>query len=81
MCICMCICMCIYIYIYIYIYISCYLAVPRPTLGHSWGDSLPDLMLITALLLIQPEGHQEPRNEVGSLSSAKRLVGFELGTF
>ena len=27
------------------------------------------------------EGHQEPRNEVGSLSLAERLVGFEPGTF
>ena len=28
-----------------------------------------------------PEGHREPRNEVGSLSPAKRLVGFEAGVF
>ena len=37
-------------------------------------------MLITAFLLIRPEGHREPRNEVGSLSLAERLVGFEPGT-
>ena len=57
-----------------------YLAVPRPTLGHFWGDSLPNPMLITAFLLIRPEGHREPRNEVGSLSPAERVVGFEPGS-
>ena len=31
-------------------FLSCYLAVPRPTLGHYWMDSLPLLMLITAFL-------------------------------
>ena len=38
-------------------------------------------MLITAFLHIRPEGHREPRNEVGSLSPAEHLVGFEWGTF
>ena len=38
-------------------------------------------MLITAFVNIRPEGYWEPRNEVGILSLAKRLVGFELGTF
>ena len=33
------------------------------------------------LLHIQPEGQQEPHNEVGSLRPAELLVGFELGTF
>ena len=33
------------------------------------------------VLHFRPEGHREPRNEVGSLSLAERLVGFELGTF
>ena len=71
-----------YIYIYIYIYIfNCYLADPRPTLGHSQGDSLTNPMLIAAFYLIRPEGHREPRNEVGSLSPAERLAGFEPGTF
>ena len=28
-----------------------------------------------------PEGHWEPRNEVGSLNLAERLAEFELGTF
>ena len=32
-------------------------------------------------LHIQPEGHWQPRNKVGSLSLAKRLVGFEPETF
>ena len=31
-------------------FFNCYLAVPRPTLGHSQGDSLTNLMLITAFL-------------------------------
>ena len=33
------------------------------------------------VLHFRPEGHREPRNEVGSLSPAKRLLGFEPGTF
>ena len=33
------------------------------------------------VLHFRPEGHREPRNEVGSLSPAERLVGFEPGTF
>ena len=38
-------------------------------------------MLITAFVQFRPKGHREPRNEVGSLSPADRLVGFEAGTF
>ena len=38
-------------------------------------------MLIIAFVHTQPEGHREPRNEVGSLSPAEHLVGFEPGTF
>ena len=38
-------------------------------------------MLIIAFLHIQPEGHREPRNEIGSLSPAEHLVEFEPGTF
>ena len=60
---------------------NCYLAVPRPTFGHSQGDSLTNPVLITAFVPIWPEGHREPRNEVGSLSPAERLAGFEPGTF
>ena len=33
------------------------------------------------VLHFRPEGHQDPRNKVGSLSPAERLVGIELGTF
>ena len=40
-----------------------------------------ELMLITCVLRIRPKGQQKPRNEVGSLSPAERLVGFEPGTF
>ena len=71
----------IYIYLYLYIYVNRYLAAPRPTLGHYRGGSLTHPMLITCVLHIRPEGHREPRNEVGSLSPAERLVGFEPGTF
>ena len=59
---------------------NCYLAVPRPTLGHSQRDSLTNLMLITAFV-VRPEGHRVPCNEVGSLSLAESLTGFEPGTF
>ena len=38
-------------------------------------------MLITCVLLIRPEGHREPRNEIGSLIPAERLMGFEPGIF
>ena len=34
-------------------------------------------MLITAFVHVRPEGHREPRSEVGSLSPAERLAGFE----
>ena len=27
---------------------NCYMAAPQPTLGHSWGSSLTNSMLITA---------------------------------
>ena len=63
-----------------FFFLNCYLAVPRPTLGHSQGESLTNPMLITAFLHVQPEGHREPCSKVGSLSPAERLVGFELGT-
>ena len=38
-------------------------------------------MLITAFLHFWHEGHWEPCNDVGSLSPAKLLMGFELGMF
>ena len=34
--------------LWIFFFFNCYLAVPRPTLGHSQGDSLTNSMLITA---------------------------------
>ena len=64
----------------IIIFFNCYLAAPRPTLGRCQGDSLTNPMLIIAFYLFRPEGHREPRNEVGSLSPAEHLVGFEPGT-
>ena len=57
------------------------MAIPRPTLGHSQGDTLTNPMLITVYVHIWPEGHREPRNKVGSLSLAEHPTGFELGTF
>ena len=39
-----------------------YFAVPRPTLGHSQGDSLTNPMLIITFVQVRPEGHREPRN-------------------
>ena len=62
------------------IFFNCYLAVSRPSLDHSRGDSLTNPMLITAFVQFRPKGHREPRNEIGSLSPAEHLVGFEPGT-
>ena len=53
---------------------NCYLAAPRPTLGHYGGGSLTHTMLITAFL-------REPAKEVGSPSQAERHVDFEPGNF
>ena len=38
-------------------FFNCYLAAPRPTLGHYQGGSLTHPMLITAFLYTRPEGH------------------------
>ena len=62
-------------------FLNCYLAAPRPILDHYWGDNLTHPMLITAFFIFDPKGHRESRNEVGSLSLAECLVGFELGSF
>ena len=70
-----------FFFFFFFFFFNCYLADPRPTLGHSQGDSLTNPMLIAAFYLIRLEGHREPRNEVGSLSPAERLAGFEPGTF
>ena len=56
-------------------FFNCYLAVPRPTLGHSQGDSLTNPMLITSFIHILPEGHWEPGNEPGSQIPTEHLVG------
>ena len=50
-------------------------AVPWPTLGHSLRDNLINPMVITAFVQFRPEGHWDPRNEFGSLSSAEGQVG------
>ena len=40
-------------------FFNCYLAVLRPTLDHSRGDSFTNPMLIIAFVLFRPEGHGE----------------------
>ena len=64
-----------------FFFFNFYLAVPRPTLDDSQGDSITNLMLIAVFLHVRPECHREPRNEVGSLSPVELPAGFELGTF
>ena len=46
----------------------------------NFGDIFTHPISIT-VLHFRPEGHKEPRKEVGSLSPNERLVGFEPGTF
>ena len=50
-------------YVFLLIFCNCYLATH---------------FFVTALH-IRPEGHREPRNEVGSLSPAEHLVGVRTG--
>ena len=56
---------------------------PSPPLQKGGGHcvNLTNPILITAFYLFRPEGHQKSRSEVGSLSPAECLVGFETGTF
>ena len=61
-------------------FLTAFLAALRPTLRHYQGGSLTLPILITAFAHILPEGHREPRSEVGSLSPTECLVGLELGT-
>ena len=49
------------------LFFNCFLAAPRPTLAYYGGDSLNNPVLITVFVHFRPEGHREPRNEVGSL--------------
>ena len=63
------------------LFFNCYLTVPQPTLGHSQGDSLTNLKLITTFVKVWPKGHWEPHNKVGSLSPPEHLTGFEPGSF
>ena len=58
-------------------FFTCYLAVLRPTLSHSQGDSLTNPMLIIAFVDVRTEGHREPHNEVGSLYPAEHLASFD----
>ena len=58
-----------------------YLAGPRPNLGHYWGDSLTNPILIPAFDLFRSESHRETRSEVGPQSPAEHLVGSERRSF
>ena len=59
----------------VFFFFNCYLAVPQPTLGHSWGDSLTNLMLITAFfLLIWPKGHREPLSEAHNTPHLEEIL-------
>ena len=62
---------------YYYLLFGC----PTANLGHYRGDSFTHPTLITPFVKFLPEGHREPRGEVGSLSPAEHLVGFEPDTF
>ena len=62
-------------------FLNCYLAALQPTLGYFQGDNLTNPILITASELFRPNITGNPRNEVGSLSLAERLVRFQPGTF
>ena len=59
----------------IFSFLNCYLAAHGQLRAILKGT--PSL---TRFYLFRAEGHREPRNEVGSLSPVKRLVGFEPGT-
>ena len=64
-----------------YFFFNCYLAAPRPTLGHYRGDSLTHPMLITAFFYIFDPVTGSLVTRLGPLSPAEHLVGFEPGTF
>ena len=40
--------------VHVFFFFNCYLAAPRPTLGHYRGDSLTHPMLITAFYIFDP---------------------------
>ena len=58
-----------------FFFFNFYLVAPWLTLDHYRGDSLTHPMLITAFYLVWPEGHREPRDEVGFLGPAQRQRG------
>ena len=53
-------------FVFCLFFFNCYFSVWRPTLDRYRGVSLTHPMLINAFYIFRPEGHQEPRNEVGS---------------
>ena len=44
----------VFFFVFVFFF-NCYLAVPRPTLGHYRGDSLTHPMLITAFYMFDPK--------------------------
>ena len=60
-------------FIFFFIFLQLYLAAPRPTLSHYREDCLTHPMLILALFKFHPEGHWNPRNDVGFRSPAERI--------
>ena len=68
-------------FLHFWLFFNCYLAVPQPTLGHSWEKSLTNPMLTfvfynQCFLQFWPEGHWEHCNKVWSLSWVECLWGF-----
>lgn len=53
--------------------------VPRSNLGYWLGGSIAHPILVTALFLVQPKGHQEPGNKIGSQSPVERFSGIPIG--
>ena len=72
-----CCCCCFCVGIHSYGVFNCYLAGPWLTFGRSLGNSLANLMLITALQRLW-SGYCEPYNKVGSLKPSKDFVGLEV---
>ena len=56
-----------------------FLGCPRPTSGHEQGGKLSQQLSITKLLLIWPEGYQEPRYEVASRILARHISEIRIG--
>ena len=65
--------------VFVFVFVFFFLTAIWQSHGQLWA--ILKEMLTTAFVQVWPEGHREPCNEVGSLSPAERLAGFEPGTF